>query len=170
VPLVDLPLDELERYQGRNPRPDDFDEYWERALLELDDSPAMVSVEPATFVAKSADAYDLSFAGADGADLYAKLVVPKEATSAPAVVMFHGYSGNSGEWLDLLSWASEGFVVAALDVRGQGGRSGDPGGYPGTTYYGQIIRGAIGGPDSLLYRSIYLDCAPREGRRGPSRG
>jgi cephalosporin-C deacetylase len=158
LPLVDMPLEELERYQGRNPRPEDLDEYWDRALLQLEDTPANVSLEPSRFEASFANAYDLTFAGVDGARLYAKLVVPKAAAEAPAIVKFHGYSGNSGDWLDLLAWAGEGFVVAALDVRGQGGRSDDGGGYPGTTFYGQIIRGAIGGPDSLLYRSIYLDC------------
>jgi cephalosporin-C deacetylase len=153
-----MPLEELERYEGRNPRPDDFDDYWTRALAELDQTPANPAVEPARFEAGFADAFDLRFAGVQGADVYAKLVVPKNAANAPALVMFHGYSGSSGDWLDLLSWASEGFVVAAMDVRGQGGQSSDPGGYPGTTYYGQIVRGAIGGPESLLYRSIYLDC------------
>jgi cephalosporin-C deacetylase len=134
VSLIDMPLEELERYQGRNPRPDDFDEYWERALLELDETPANVTLEPARFEADFADAFDLRFAGVRGADIYAKLVVPKTAGAAHALVMFHGYSGSSGDWLDLLSWASEGFVVAAIDVRGQGGQSSDPGGYPGTTF------------------------------------
>ena len=33
MPLVDMPLAELYKYQGRNPRPDDFDQYWATALL-----------------------------------------------------------------------------------------------------------------------------------------
>ena len=37
MPLTfDLPLEELEHYQGTNPRPDDFDIYWEEALAESD--------------------------------------------------------------------------------------------------------------------------------------
>ena len=35
MPLLDMPLEELLEYQGRNPRPEDFDEYWERALTEM---------------------------------------------------------------------------------------------------------------------------------------
>ncbi|HRS04566.1 MAG TPA: acetylxylan esterase, partial [Treponema sp.] len=31
-----MPLEALQRYQGTNPRPADFDTYWERALAELD--------------------------------------------------------------------------------------------------------------------------------------
>ena len=35
MPTIDLPLDELRTYAGRNPRPDDFDAYWDDALAEL---------------------------------------------------------------------------------------------------------------------------------------
>jgi cephalosporin-C deacetylase len=120
--------------------------------------PEDVSVQPAGFEASTADAFDLSFAGVRGATVYAKLLVPKGAAGAPGLIVFHGYSGNSGDWLDLLSWAAEGFVVAALDVRGQAGRSTDPGGLSGSTFAGQIVRGASDGPDELLYRHIFLDC------------
>jgi cephalosporin-C deacetylase len=158
MPLIDLPLDELEHYEGRNPRPDDFDAYWTRALTELDATPEAVALEPAGFQSDVADAFHLTFDGVRGARLYAKLLVPKSAANAPAVVVFHGYSAQSGDWLPLLSWAAEGFVVAALDVRGQAGRSSEPGGYTGTTFYGHIVRGVSDGPDALLYRQIYLDC------------
>ena len=35
MPLIDKPLGELRLYQGINPRPDDFDAYWEEALAEM---------------------------------------------------------------------------------------------------------------------------------------
>jgi cephalosporin-C deacetylase len=104
------------------------------------------------------DAFDLTFGGVRGASVYAKLLVPPGAVNAPAVLVFHGYSGKSGDWLQLVPWAAEGFVVAALDVRGQGGRSTDPGGHSGTTFSGHIVRGVGDGPESLLYRHVFLDC------------
>ena len=33
--LFDMPMSELERYTGRNPKPADFDRFWDRSLLEL---------------------------------------------------------------------------------------------------------------------------------------
>ena len=33
--LFDMPLEQLKVYQGTNPRPDDFDTYWENALAEM---------------------------------------------------------------------------------------------------------------------------------------
>ena len=158
MPISELPLEELRRYEGRNVRPEDFDDYWDVALAELADTPVNMVQEPADFQSDSADAFELSFAGVRDARVYAKVVVPKMAARAPAVLMFHGYGGNSGDWLPLLAWAAEGFVVAALDVRGQGGRSTEPGGYSGTTFHGHIVRGVSDGPGSLLYRQIYLDC------------
>ena len=35
MPVFEMPLDELKAYQGTNPRPDDFDQYWDRALDEM---------------------------------------------------------------------------------------------------------------------------------------
>lgn len=57
-------------------------------------------------------------------------MIPKHLQGlAPAVVNFHGYTGNSGNWFDKLPFAAAGYVVAALDCRGQGGLSEDTGGY-----------------------------------------
>ncbi|MGD8586586.1 MAG: acetylxylan esterase, partial [Chloroflexota bacterium] len=36
MPLqFDMPLEQLYEYQGCNPRPADFDAYWDRALAEM---------------------------------------------------------------------------------------------------------------------------------------
>jgi len=36
---VDMPLEDLYNYQGKSPLPDDFDQYWSRALEELKQQP-----------------------------------------------------------------------------------------------------------------------------------
>ena len=79
------------------------------------------------------------------------------------MVLFHGYSGSSGDWSDKLNWVAQGFSVAALDCRGQGGLSEDVGGVRGNTLRGHIIRGLDHGPEQLLYRQIYLDTAQLAG-------
>ncbi|MEM7349081.1 MAG: alpha/beta fold hydrolase, partial [Chloroflexota bacterium] len=84
-------------------------------------------------------------------------------TPQPAVLFFHGYSMNSGDWSSKLPYVAAGYTVVALDVRGQGGRSEDVGGVVGNTLSGHIIRGltdALGGrPEKLLFRQIFLDTA-----------
>ena len=49
MPIFDLPLEELKTYQGRNPRPPDFDAYWDEALAEnhnTDPSPQFIKAAP----------------------------------------------------------------------------------------------------------------------------
>ncbi len=162
MPLVDKPLKELQIYKGTNPRPDDFDEYWEKALRELDNTPARPKFIPADFKAKGASCYDLYFTGVGNAKIYAKCIIPdhKEGEKLPAVLNFHGYSASSGDWTSYLGYALSGFVVFALDVRGQGGKSEDVGGVCGNTLHGQIIRGLEEeDPQKLLFRNIFLDTA-----------
>jgi cephalosporin-C deacetylase len=85
---------------------------------------------------------------------------PKNAPAPhPAVLMFHGYSGDAGDWSDKLGYVAMGYTVAALDCRGQGGLSEDTGGVQGWTLRGHIIRGLDDAPEKMLFRQIFLDTA-----------
>jgi cephalosporin-C deacetylase len=166
MPLTsfDYSWDVLQTYAGLNPRPADFDTYWDKALAEMHSLGTQVELVPAEFQAPSADCYHLYFTGVGGARVHAKYLRPKNAPAKhPGVVMFHGYSGNSGDWSDKLNYVSAGFSVAALDCRGQGGLSQDSGSVSGNTYNGHIIRGLDealhGNPEKLLFRQIFLDTA-----------
>ncbi|MFI5387795.1 MAG: acetylxylan esterase [Fimbriimonadales bacterium] len=158
MPLIDMPLDELRQYRGRNPRPADFDSYWSEALAELDSTDPKPEIEAATFGAQFVECQDLWFTGVRNARIHAKLLEPKSKPRG-AVLMFHGYSMSAGDWADKLGYAAEGFLALAMDVRGQGGWSEDVGGVKGTTLRGHIVRGLDGPAEDLLYRHIFLDCA-----------
>lgn len=164
MPLIDMPLDRLRNYEGRNPRPADFDAYWERAHQEMRETDAQRELVASDFQVPYADCYHLYFTGTGGARIHAKYVRPKHASEPhPAVLHFHGYSHYSGDWSDKLAWALAGFSVLALDCRGQGGLSEDKGGVKGTTHRGHIIRGLDDHPDRLLFRDIFLDTAKLAG-------
>lgn len=162
MPLADKPLPELLQYQGRNPRPADFDAYWDAALRELDATDPKPELIPTKSIhPRNSEAFDLWFTGVGGARVYAKYLRPKKSSGKnPAVLQFHGYTGNSGDFASRLAWTSEGFCVAALDCRGQGGRSEDSGKVLGNTHRGHIIRG-LDDPDprKLAFRQIFLDTA-----------
>ncbi len=159
MPCLDRPLNELETYTGLNPKPPDFDDYWKRALEELDRVDPNPRLERSGAIKlRNAEAYDLWFTGVGGARIYAKYVRPlKPVMPSPAVLEFHGYTGWSGDWSDKLRFPLEGVAIAAMDCRGQGGRSEDMGGVRGPTHNGHIIRGLDDHPDKLLYRAIFLD-------------
>lgn len=158
--LFDMPWEELQTYAGCNPKPADFEEFWDRGLAEIAAIDPQTELVPAPFQTAFAECLDMYFTGVGGARIYAKLIRPTDAPGPhPAVVKFHGYTGDSGEWTGLLSYAAAGYTVAALDCRGQGGLSEDVGGIKGTTMRGQIIRGLEDAPDKLLFRQIFLDTA-----------
>ncbi|NIV33399.1 MAG: alpha/beta fold hydrolase [Anaerolineae bacterium] len=164
MPLVfDMPYEELLTYEGTNPKPKDFDSFWKHGLEAIKSADSQVELVPAEFQTDYAECYHMFFTGIGGARIYAKLLKPRLASAkvsaGPAVLMFHGYSGNSGDWYDKLPYVAAGFTVAALDCRGQGGRSEDTGGVIGTTLNGHIVRGLDDAPENLLYRAIFLDTA-----------
>jgi cephalosporin-C deacetylase len=165
MPLTfDFPFEKLQTYLGINPRPDDFDRFWDFSLAEMHSLDPQVELIPAAFQTSFAECLHMYFTGVSGARVHAKLLRPRNApTPHPAVLMFHGYTGSSGEWYDKLGYAALGFTVAALDCRGQGGLSQDSSMVKGNTQHGHIIRGlddaVNGAPEKLLYRQIYLDTA-----------
>jgi cephalosporin-C deacetylase len=167
--MFDMPFEKLKTYQGQNPRPDDFDEFWDQAIAEMKAVDPQVELVPADFQTSFAECFDMYFTGVGDARIHAKLLRPKILQQAqrpqddksphPAILMFHGYSGSAGDWSDKLGYVAQGYTVAAMDCRGQGGRSEDKGGVTGWTLRGHIIRGLEGPPEKLLYRQIFLDTA-----------
>lgn len=160
MPLLDMPLQELKLYQGRNPRPADIDEFWDASVAEMEALGTSCELVKADFQVPGFTCYDMYYMGVGMARIHAKLILPKTDKPLPAVVNFHGYTGRAQEFSSMLSWAAAGFVFAAMDCRGQGGESEDIGGVKGNTHHGHIIRGlADGDPKKLLFRQIYLDAA-----------
>jgi cephalosporin-C deacetylase len=75
----------------------------------------------------------------------------------PAVVFFHGYTGCGPQFADCLTYAGQGYVVASMDCRGQGGKSYDLNPVMGNTFRGHIIRGLDDVPENMYLRNVFLD-------------
>lgn len=160
MPAIDMSLERLKVYNGVNPRPDDFDEFWDRSIAEMNEIDPCPNFKKIDFPSVIADAYELTFTSTKNARIYAKFMRPKNIEGkAPAILMFHGLSGCSSEWSSLLNYVSQGFCVAFMDARGQGGYSEDVGGVPGTTFSTPFMRGFDGAPEDLFCRDLFLDTA-----------
>ncbi len=157
MPQFDLPLEQLKKYEGMGNCPSDFNEYWERALSEIP-SP-QYTIKKADFQVKGVSCYNLYFTGVGGAKIHVKFLKPENIKGTmPAVCIFHGYQGHSRDWFEKLPFALSGFVVAAMDVRGQAGFSEDCTKTIGSTFRGHIVRGIDDeNPHNLLFRNIFLD-------------
>jgi cephalosporin-C deacetylase len=153
----EMSYEELIAYQGTNPRPGDFDVFWERALASLDAvDPETEFVDAADFPLGSGVAQHLYFNGTDGYRVHAKVVRPAEP-KGPAVLLFHGYGGEQPKWVELLPYAAHGFTVAALDVREQVGFRTPSQAENRFTLHNHLVHGLDDGPDGLLYKHVYLD-------------
>ena len=158
-------IEELLKYNGVNPRPEDHDDYWEKALSEMKAVDSEISFEEVDFKSPVVSCYDMYFTGVNGARIYAKHVRPKNVSGKiPAVIMFHGYGADCEDWYSKMPYAASGVAVFAMDVRGQGGKSEDVGGVCGNTLHGHIIRGlADKNPQKMFYRDVFLDTAQLAG-------
>lgn len=161
MPDMKALLSQFEHYTGTNPRPEDFDAFWDASVREMEALGTACELVPADFQVPGFVCCHLYFTGVGGARIHAAFVRPENCERPiPALCMYHGYSGACHDFVTLLSYAAAGFAVTSMDCRGQGGLSQDVGGVSGNTIHGHIIRGAADGdPTKLLYRSIYLDAA-----------
>ena len=118
MPLTfDFPLEKCKSYKGTNPRPADFDAFWDRAIEEMNAVLPEVEMVRAEFRARGAECFHLYFTGVGGARIHAKFLRPeKSAGPHPAVLMFHGYSYDSGDWSDKLAYVSQFMVLEPGDV------------------------------------------------------
>ncbi|WP_433013531.1 acetylxylan esterase [Kribbella sp. CA-294648] len=153
----EMSAEELLTYQGTNPRPADFDQFWEKSLVEL------AATEPETEFAEATDfplpfakTEHLYFTGTGGYRVHAKVIRPHNA-EGPAVLIFHGYGGEQPKWVELLPYAARGFTVAALDVREQVAFRTDSQQANSFSLRNHLVEGLDDGPEGLLYRHVFLD-------------
>lgn len=161
MPLMfDMPYEDLLTYTGTNPRPDDFDEFWDKGLAELAAVDPRVELVPAAFPTPFARCEHLYFTGTGGERVHAKLVRPAvDGEPAPAVLRFHGYGGDSAQWTDLLSYAALGYTIAGLDVRRQVGYATSDMQQNRFTLMHHLVAGLDQAPEELIYRHVFLDTA-----------
>ncbi len=151
-------IQQYQNYLGSGIKPADFDEFWDNQLEKLEQLPLDYELEKVEIPSRVADFYNLYFIGVEGARVRCQYVRSKQVNGKiPGMLMFHGYHGDSGDFSDKVGWAAEGFSILAMDCRGQGGLSEDTSRVKGTTMKGLIIRGVEEGPESLYFRSVFLD-------------
>lgn len=150
-------LETMKDYKGRDEVPADFDAFWDQALAKMTELPEY-KLEERDFSIPNVACYELTFKGTRDGLVYARVVFPKTDQKVPVIFHFHGYMGRCWDWTDMLAYTVAGYGVVSMDVRGQSGYSTDGNRSPlGNTVKGQIIRGAVEGPDELFYKDVYLD-------------
>ncbi|MHB0876232.1 MAG: acetylxylan esterase [Anaerolineae bacterium] len=158
---VDMPLEQLKQYQPPLTKEPDFDSFWQRTLAEARQQPLNARFDlVANYPVPEVEVFRASFDGyREGRSVgwYLRPKARPEGAKLPAMVAYHGYSGNKGQAHQYLYYALQGYAVLALDVRGQSGESCDGGRYDSGHVTGWMTKG-IADPECYYYRGVYMDC------------
>jgi len=157
MPMLDMSLERLKNYQGINPKPADFDQFWDNELEKIHAYNGKYEFTDANYPVCGVIVEDLNFVAPDGSVIHGKIARPEAKGKYPTLFNFHGKSGNFGSVKGLLSWVAAGFAVAALDCRSQSGPSGDATDRGLLAQAGLVVRGLNKGRDYLYYKDVYLD-------------
>ena len=158
----DLPLDQLQGYRPDEAAPTDFDAFWQATLAEARTHPLAARFEPYEAGLRSAEVYDLTFAGYGGAPVRGWLLIPAGTKGPlPCVIDYIGYGGGRGYPTDWLLWSSVGYANLVMDTRGQGsawrhGDTPDPqaGGEP---HLPGFVTQGVAAKETYYYRRVYTD-------------
>jgi cephalosporin-C deacetylase len=130
-------------------RPVDFDEFWRRALTELD--AVRPDVRRETVAAEDSVRLELvSFASLGGVRVHAWGLVGPQDPRRPLIVQAHGYGGVCEPRWD---WARAGVDVFCVDVRGFGRSAA---GVVAPSRWGWILTGATS-PETHVLRGAVCD-------------
>lgn len=156
--FMDRRLADLRQYRPDRTAPEDLEEFWAATLAEAKAKPLNDVRERTSTLSPYIEAYRVSYEGFDETPIQGWYLLPAFGGEGkrPCVVLFHGYTGGKGypeQYSDLLML---GFAVFAIDVRGQGGETGNllPQSFGMTR--GWITQGLLD-PKTSYYRAITVD-------------
>ena len=158
MPLVDMPLAELETHKPSLTRRDDFGAFWDATLKAALAQPLNADLRPHDHAATGVRVARAEWDGFAAGRISGWYLEPEGPGPYPAMVLFHGYSGRAPSVVASLLWASQGFVVLGVDCRGQVGESTDGVVYPGGHRPGFMTQG-IESNETYYYRYVFADCA-----------
>jgi cephalosporin-C deacetylase len=154
--LFDLPYEELVSCRLPQSAPADLGAFWEKMLAKSAVQPLDPDQTQLDYTVKEVCVAAISFAAFDGGRIAGWCITPAEKRPRPALIFYHGYSGNKTHIAQYLGWALQGFTCIALDVRGQPGDSSDMAEYPGGHTPGWLMQGILD-PERYYFTRCYLD-------------
>ena len=161
---VDMPLPQLLEYKPAPQRTEDFDAFWAQTLTEAGQTSLEPEITRIDYPVEKVTVSRVTFNGFKGTTrVHCWYLVPEESLRrstngrTPALVAYHGYSGSKGQPTSYLHWALQGYIVLAVDTRGQNGDTPDNATYTSGHAIGCMTKGILD-PYEYFYRNAYMDC------------
>ncbi len=171
MPQIDKPLAELREYRGINPRPGRLRRVLgRRARRDARDGLAR-GAAPREISGAVSGMFRFVFHGRGRQPHSRKYLRPKHAAEPhPAILQFHGYSGDSGEWSEQARYVARGFFRCGDGLPRPGRISEDLGGVRGTRSRARSFAGSTTRRRSSPSGRFFSIRAARENRRRFRRG
>lgn len=151
-------IQDLERYNPSQTAENDLEEFWSNTLAEYAEKPLNGKREPVRTPMSGMDVYMTTYEGADDTPLHAWYLAPKaeQGTKFPCIVHYHGYTGSKGMPEHFAHYILMGFAVLSVDVRGQGGDTGNRQEQSYGAIRGWVTPGILQ-RETAYYRAITVD-------------
>ncbi|MEO3944917.1 acetylxylan esterase [Gorillibacterium sp. CAU 1737] len=142
---------------GRTARPD-FDLFWDRLMLEEKAIPVRGERTRAESPLLGTISYDVVYTGFADTPIHGWLLLPENAPRKPlpCIVLYHGYTGSRELPEHHAVWLMMGYAVFAVDVRGQGGITGNTLAQHGGSSKGWVTQNILD-KDNFYYKAITVD-------------
>lgn len=151
-------LAELSQYRPDPTAPDDLDAFWNRTLQEAAARPLNATREKTGSWSPYAEAYKVTYEGFDDTPIHGWYLLPafSHGDKLPCAVVYHGYTGSKGYPDQYANWLLLGYAVFAIDIRGQGGETGNLLAQSFGMAKGWMSQGLLD-PETHYYRAIAVD-------------
>lgn len=155
---IEKRINDLYAYSATLTAPSDLNEYWSRSIGHSRSKPHQAVRESIHWPnLPDAEVFRVTYFGFDETPIRGWYLLPPGGKSnLPCIVWFHGYHGNKGIPDDFAVYLMMGIAVFAVDVRGQGGETGNY--LPSSTgmISGWITQGILN-KDESYYKAITID-------------
>ena len=147
----------LYRYLPPQTKQADFDEFWADTLAQSKAQPLDAVVEEVRdYPLHDMKISHVTYKGFDGVPVTAWLITPAKAEGkVPCILHYHGFSDFKGKPYIYAHFLMLGYAVFAIDVREQGGDTGN-GPYHGGMA-GNVVSKGILDKNAYYFRAVYMD-------------
>jgi len=152
-------ISDLEQYRPALTAQPDLDAFWEETLRTAKDKPLNDSRVLTETPLAGIEAYKVEYEGFDRTRIHGWFVLPKnraEGAKLPCVVLYHGYTGSKGYPEEYAQYALMGMAAFAVDIRGQGGETGNLLEQTHGMTRGWVTQGILD-RDAFYYKAIAVD-------------
>ncbi|MGM0880209.1 MAG: acetylxylan esterase [Bacillota bacterium] len=138
---------------------DELDLYWKGVLSSYAQKPLDITREQLKSPFPDLRVQRLTYKGSDETPIHGLFLLPQQQTAdekPPCIIIYPGYTGDKGLPERYAAWLLLGYAVFAVDVRGQGGETGNLSTWESGSAKGWVSQG-IRQKENSYYHAVTMD-------------